>query len=458
MIELAANLVVVVGVKERGESDEEGGYLQLVTRPEAKRVGSADGGRGVRPPSTPHGGAKTPPPILPSQTTTVSAPRLYPHSHAHGHPQPHISHRHSSPGQLPLSSDSPSFSTLRKNYESELLHKERERTMRILRARAGRLQRNDEYVSGLLQRRQLLRQRLNEKLSDLFQGLLSLDLWQSAETEKRRLAVRSALMDLAKREEDFVVIEPLLETFSTRNDPMAQHLRQTIKRFRNLLSLAEREADPTEAVEKALDDITLVEYQLVETLSKQFEDIAEPGLTLSVQVSLQQYLFSTSLGECLMSQLRRVCQEEDQRIRLLFLSISWEDLFARLRVRSKLQLPRDRSPDLFPISDLGPYQRPIEELRSLPSIPTPYGKIMALTRACNLLCHVYEEEGTEEALGSEDLLLLMAYVLVRAQIPDLASQLMFIARLVPEELVKGEPGYVLATVQTSLEYVLGQPE
>lgn len=57
--------------------------------------------------------------------------------------------------------------------------------------------------------------------------------------------------------------------------------------------------------------------------------------------------------------------------------------------------------------------------------------------------------------GSEDLLLLSAYVLVRSHVPDLSSQLMFISELVPEELVRGEAGYVLATMQTSLDYILG---
>lgn len=444
MCELSGNLKA----RDKGDSDSEDGYLELVMKPTAIRAGSADSGPNPNPATVPPGGAKTPPP-----TTTTMAMPLRPYL------QPH---RHSSPAQLPLHAphSSRSLSALRKTYESELLSKEREKTMRILRAQAGYFQQSEDYVSGLLQRRQQLRQRLNEKISDMFQGFLNLDLRgpSAVATEKRRVAVRSALLDLAQQEDDFVVITPLVESFASKYDPIALQLRHLLKCTRNLLSLAERETNPAETVERTLDDISLVEYHLVEILARQFHDLDEPGLPLSVKVSLQQYLFSTSLEAGLMVQLRRLCHDEDQRIRRAFLGHSWEDLFVKLKVRGKFQLPREGVPDGFPISNLGPYQRAIEQVRQLSCIPTPHGKILALTRACNLLCQAYEEEGVEETLGSEDLLMLMAYVLVRAQIPDLASQLLFISRLVPEELIKGEPGYVLATVQTSLEYALAQFE
>lgn len=56
--------------------------------------------------------------------------------------------------------------------------------------------------------------------------------------------------------------------------------------------------------------------------------------------------------------------------------------------------------------------------------------------------------------GSEDLLLLMAYVVMRAQAVGIYSEFEYISALLPEALIRGEAGYVLATLQTSLNYII----
>ncbi len=63
--------------------------------------------------------------------------------------------------------------------------------------------------------------------------------------------------------------------------------------------------------------------------------------------------------------------------------------------------------------------------------------------------------------GSEDLLLLLAYTVMKAQATEMYSEFEFISALLPEALIRGEAGYVLATLQTSLNYLIelkGPPE
>ncbi len=48
---------------------------------------------------------------------------------------------------------------------------------------------------------------------------------------------------------------------------------------------------------------------------------------------------------------------------------------------------------------------------------------------------------------------MMAYVLVACNIPDMYSQMAFITAFVPEEAIRGESGYVLATIQTSMDHI-----
>lgn len=388
-----------------------------------------------------------------------------------------------------------SLSALRKNHESQLVAKQMAKSHQILQmlqtsgGGGTPLVPNEEYVSRLLLRRQMLQNKLNEKVLDIFQGIASkaAGLKNTIEMERRRRSIRSLLAQAQARGQDVEIVEPLMELFTSRSDPLAALLRELISRSRGLLQMAavQDEGAANTTLDRVLDEIGMAEYQLLDVLRDQYEELQEEGLELALKLTLQQYLFSSALSTALLSQIRRRCAEEDQRILQCFVSGGWEDLFARLKIRGKLQLPRDRPLDAFPIGDSGIYGRAVEEFRLLSIESTPGAKLTALTRGCTAICQAiddYRRDGggprppspqdeqpgesggiggggsAASALGSEDLLLLVAYCLVRAQIPDLASQLLFVSRLVPEEMVRGEAGYVLATVQTSLDYALSQLE
>ncbi|MBN8091252.1 hypothetical protein, partial [Vibrio vulnificus] len=78
----------------------------------------------------------------------------------------------------------------------------------------------------------------------------------------------------------------------------------------------------------------------------------------------------------------------------------------------------------------------------------------SLLRACDLICAALEEEAGGDALiGSEDLVLLLSYALVRAQVFDISAQFAFVSELLPEPLLRGQAGYVLATLQTCIDFI-----
>lgn len=358
---------------------------------------------------------------------------------------------------------------LRRLHANEMIAKQKERTEKILKAREGALAQNEAYLSDLLTKRQKFYSTVNDRLSEVLRGISAkaLDIKQSLAMEQRKKSLKLALLDLERQQDqDYTILAPLLKLLTSKSDPIAVLVRDFISRCRQILNQARLERDPEGSVEKVLDEIRVIEYHIVELLTETFEELANPDLKVSIKLTIQQHFFSTALAPTLITQLRRYCTPQDMNIQDRFLECSWEELFGKLKIKGKLQIPRDRSLDRFPITDAGIYSKAIEELKGLPAASTPLDKMLCLTRCVNAICQAVdeakrevpaEEGGKEESsVGSEDLLLLTAYVLVRSGISDLFTQMTFISKLVPDELIRGEAGYVLATIQTALDYAIAQ--
>ena len=100
------------------------------------------------------------------------------------------------------------------------------------------------------------------------------------------------------------------------------------------------------------------------------------------------------------------------------------------------------------------YEAAINELRYAASLKCPTLKTMSIVKVCDLICSAIEKmKIEEESIGSEDLVLLLSWVIVQAQIPNMISFFDIVSQFLPEELIRGQAGYVLATIQTCLDYI-----
>ena len=438
-------------------SENESDYLQFASEPSSRRESKAHQPSGhVRTSSAAsesssysYRGGKPTSPIMP-----LKVPQL------------------SRPIQATAENVNVNLSALRREHETALVAQQKEKAQRILRARAGGLEKNEAYVSDLLKRRQNLLASVNDKLAEVYSSISAkaLVIKNSIETELRRKSIKNAVTEALQRGQDVTVIPPIVDMLRSQSDPIALLVRDFLDRCRQQLLTAERQSDPSAIVDRVFDEIAVVEYHLVELISQNFEDLQDTAMRASIRISIQSYFFSTTLSPSLQYHLRRSAGAHADEYEQQFHASSWQGLFERLKVRTKLQLPRDRSLDTFPISDPGIYARAIEDLREVSLQMTPYDKLLCLVRCCNSICQAVDDfkrestfsqegnrfPGEESSVGSEDLLLLSAYVIVRGHVPDLASQLTFISKLVPEELIRGEAGYVLATIQTSLDYAVSQ--
>lgn len=477
-------LVSNVNYEERPTSpDEDDYYLQFASEPSSRRVS----GRGcpLPCPALSTSAAPTRAGSLDSRLPPGGSPIKY--SSTHTMTGSVGSQRMMVPGPLQSTAENVNLnlSAFRRAHESELVARQKEKTERLLRARASPLARNEEFVSDLLRRRQNLLSTFNERLSEVYASLSARasNIRNSIEAELRRRGIRSSLQELALRGPiEIAIIEPILEVLASPTDPIGHLVRDFVQRCRQQLR---QHPD----LDRIFDEISLVEHHLVDLIiqtaddeqmshaNEETSDLSDPSLRASVRISIQSFFFSTPLAPALLTVLHQqsLGQGGERMPETILLEGAWCDLFSTLKVRTKLQLPRSRPLDAFPIREAGIYTRAVDELRAISTYWTPYEKLLCLMRCCNSICQAVDDyrrepidgdrlggltddapSATSSSVGSEDLLLLAAYVIVRAAIPDLSSQLLFISRLIPEELIRGEAGYVLATMQTSLDYALSR--
>lgn len=126
---------------------------------------------------------------------------------------------------------------------------------------------------------------------------------------------------------------------------------------------------------------------------------------------------------------------------------------ADLGVKAKLRLQsHDQN-----MNDI-PYKPAIEELRSISSQVTLLGKLESLVKSSRLICRCVEEHyntigENAPAIGADDLLPILSYVIVRTGLPQIVSECSILEEFIHEGYIMGEEGYCLTSVQTALKYL-----
>lgn len=106
-----------------------------------------------------------------------------------------------------------------------------------------------------------------------------------------------------------------------------------------------------------------------------------------------------------------------------------------------------------------PYHRAIQLLKRLPSLRTPYQKVNCLIETGKAICScvvTYWEGKMDKSkliVGSDELLPLFTYVLIKANMSNVFSEAKFMEDFLGDEYAIKEEGFMLATFQTCLAYV-----
>ena len=296
-----------------------------------------------------------------------------------------------------------------------------------------------QFVSELLSRRQTAHSSFNERLFSLFESFASSihradeDIWQ------RTLKLCSSMPSSGLEPNHSVVA-----LMSHTSHPISRLVRDFVIRLRHLLQAGEQ--DP-----QLVSEYHQFCHQLVKLLKHNYtQELSDSSVDLQLYVSIEAFFLSQlpSLSSGFAQVFKAAAQETDTELLKKCADLAWIEfegelaLFEVLGVREKHRLPWTT------------FDSAVTELRKLASFTTPTAKVNSLLRACDLICAALEEEASDAALiGSEDLVLLLSYVLVRAQVPDLSGQFSFMIELLPEPLLRGQAGYVLATLQTCIDFI-----
>lgn len=303
---------------------------------------------------------------------------------------------------------------------------------------------NLQIISDLISRRQDAYSSLNDRLFSLFESFSSShkadeDIWRR--TLKLSLASSTNLMEPNSA---------IVGLMAHPSHPISRLVRDFVSRIRHLLVA---EGDNLSQI--------VIEYhqfcfQLVRLLRHNYSDEigSDPAAEMPLYLSIESFFFAhlQSLSSSILDKFAQINREEDSQLLKKCIELSWTDfdselaLFEVLGVKERYRL----------LSEKCPYEQAISELRRLDSYSSPTAKVLSLIRVCDSICAVLDanEGGESDAMiGSEDLVLLLSYVLVKAQVRDIFTHFSFMSDLLPEGLLRGQAGYVLATLQTCLDFI-----
>eukprot|EP01114_Cavostelium_apophysatum_P021737 TRINITY_DN7667_c0_g1_i1.p1 TRINITY_DN7667_c0_g1~~TRINITY_DN7667_c0_g1_i1.p1 ORF type:complete len:652 (+),score=166.69 TRINITY_DN7667_c0_g1_i1:297-2252(+) len=191
-----------------------------------------------------------------------------------------------------------------------------------------------------------------------------------------------------------------------------------------------------------IDEIEDLLYQIYPILQK------DPQLSEVVRTSVELALFSRFYQN--LSELYKQRYEKEDT--------TYHDQCVRYKEVSPKQIGVTRE-FWFEGLDGPPYEEVYRILSSLTTTRNPTNKLNILLESTKTLCNTvmkYHESqlGTSVTIGADQLLPLLSYVLIKADIPFAYSEVMFMSDFISDAAIQGELGYTLATFQSCIQFLL----
>lgn len=331
----------------------------------------------------------------------------------------------------------------RRIHEKDLLkHHQRVKSLSSQSASASTIPKAQHKFEELLTYRQKLLSRIQDRVTEYVSTLSGMardwhaDMQYRLEVDK----FRSSLLEC----HDEVPLIPVLQLLRSTSFPLGDISRDFIKRQRKLLLLED-------GTQRVIEECRLFEYHVCTVIN---DIINDKDKETSIRLSIEDWLFEEEwLGSVLLCRLYHgVYDGRQANLDTLLTDLAWD--YEQLGIKLKLN-PR------YKVSSSA-----ITELKQLSTFPTPFEKLLCLVHVCNILCEPSSSDTDSDTLptstsipsegvGGEDLLRLFAMTIIRASpLPTLLADLFFIGELCPEALLRGEAGYVLATVSGAVEYLM----
>eukprot|EP01113_Clastostelium_recurvatum_P034362 TRINITY_DN4653_c0_g1_i8.p1 TRINITY_DN4653_c0_g1~~TRINITY_DN4653_c0_g1_i8.p1 ORF type:complete len:919 (-),score=226.83 TRINITY_DN4653_c0_g1_i8:34-2394(-) len=108
---------------------------------------------------------------------------------------------------------------------------------------------------------------------------------------------------------------------------------------------------------------------------------------------------------------------------------------------------------------MAPYQAAVDTLKKLPTLNSPVQKVRCLVQTADAIYKCIQDHwkgrvaAEELVVGGDELLPIFSYVVIKANIPGVYSESMFMQDYIGDEEARTLEGYLLVTFQTALAFV-----
>lgn len=258
-------------------------------------------------------------------------------------------------------------------------------------------------------------------------------------------AIRDELARLAESDDYAPLVTVIHDLFSRKKDhPVVQLTDDFIRRLRHLL-LA-----PSTGPVSITDELLCYQQHFTDWFCHQFAADSEQAL-LAAELALQDYILGTSCLPLLLEMYSLSTRARDTELSRKLCLLGFEHTGDLLGIRPGIEKLLLAS-NVFPIHlESSVLQAAVQSFGKMQVARTPMAKLKVLARCLGGITSAFP---SSVELGGEDLMRLLALLMVRQPLPmAYSAQAAFIADLVPERLLRGEAGYLLATLQSAIDFV-----
>lgn len=215
-----------------------------------------------------------------------------------------------------------------------------------------------------------------------------------------------------------------------------------------LVTIYESESDQKKLISKCVNDIEMFVDKLSMVLFGKYWEMTSQQHEEVVIDSIMEVLWGNGIFSKLLFWFIVVYGEQNNKMNEKITKCTQTISLHALRVSNKFLLDKDTQP----------FERTIALFREADHVFSIKKKIAAICKSIDQVSKDVNDYYIRHAIynsgpllvGADDLLPIFIYVIAKANVRDLYAKFQMMSDLIPEELIKGEGGYALATLETAM--------
>ena len=325
------------------------------------------------------------------------------------------------------------------------MHENLMEAQRIMEKKNQNVNKNDYSILNILSKRIPPRVGKAKEFIVRLTNLLDFSSVPSFDSKKWESTLKESI------ESEQLILLPIVELLQNEEHPFHTQLNQF------LLKLKEENSSQVSSDMKEIrfynfmEDLHSYEIDLCNSLTEKWPFISKR--LLGCKLGIQSCIFDSPIYSLVFNSLLQKHAEADNLFATKSKDLEWKNLFELFGIRKVFWLGVEKVSYTNKL-----YDAAVRALHNISASYSPLDKLLCFVNASNELFNAfydYQRSIEEEILiGSDDLFVLFAFLLVRSRVPHLYTHFEFISEFIPEEYILGKEGYILATVHQAASFIL----